>query len=443
MGVDWILACLLGFESISALRDLIWAVSASTMTSRATQQTAQDDLFSAARGRNADLVRSAASVVGVSAIDAPTAEGYPALHLACSDHGGGSAQVVAALVQAGAGVDAVDEAEGYTPLIQAVEADYNGLSEIIAFLVTEGGASLDAAAVSGRTALSHAAGLGQDETVELLLQHGADPHTPDRSGLTPLHHALLGGQLGVLQRMVELGVELDLEATDSRGRNAFHQAVRSKGNASSLIEWLVTLPGAQAAQRRQNNKEETPYMAAAKGFAGELQQHAKLAKGSAGVLPLSRQVTVWPSRPAELLLGAGADASIPDAKGALADALASSALESVRRELEGDGSSVATAATSTDYEDIMTELFPLGPNVPPTPAPGTIVPGDAYPSLRASSAEQNVSTAGHGQDETSGRQAPLAANLLGKMLDSQATTVLFSVVVAALWFAVKPPPDTP
>ncbi len=399
-----------------------------------------DKLHSASIGRNIGVLESALEGVGPSCIDAPSAEGYPALHLACSDHGCGSTAIVEVLVKAGADVNAVDEAEGYTPLIQAVEADYNGLAAIIEFLVTRGGANLDATAVSGRTAMSHAAGLGQDETAELLLSHKADPHMADRSGMTPLHHALVGGQLGVLQRMAELGVQLDLTAADARGRNAFHHAVRSRGNASSLIEWLVTLPSAAAAASAQNQKGETPYMAEAKAFAGQLQQHAKLAKGSTEVLPLSRQVTVWPSRSAELLLSAGADASIPDSKGALADVLATSALDSVRRELEGDGSSVATAATSTDYEDIMTELFPLGPNMPPTPAPGTVVPGDAYPSLQAAGGGQSATAAA--EDKAAARQGdsptaqPSSTNsgFVHRVLESQLTTLLLLVLVALLYF---------
>ena len=411
------------------------------MDSGHEEHNEQEKLFVAARGRNAEAVRTATESSSCF-LNACTPEGYPALHLACSDYGSSSVEVVAALVQAGADVNALDEAEGYTPLIQAVEADYNGLTAVIQYLVTAGGAALDAAAVSGRTAMSHAAGLGQDETVELLLEHGADPHMPDRSGLTPLHHALLGGQLGVLQRLVELGVQFNLQATDSRGRNAFHHAVRSKGNASSLIEWLVTQPGAQEAQTAQNNKGETPYMAAAKAFAQELQQHAKLAKGADEVLPLSRQVTVWPSRSAELLLSVGADATLPDAKGSLPDTLATSALESVRRELEGDGSSVATAATSTDYEDIMTELFPLGPNVPPTPAPGTIVPGDAYPALQPSTAEQGGAAAGsQGGVEDGAASAVKTSGVLERILESQATTLVLLAIVATLWYLAKPPPE--
>ena len=97
----------------------------------------------------------------------------------------GHADVVRALVQAGADVDHVDEG-GFTALTIAV---FRSETEIVAELLTVGDIDLEARALLGRTALILAAGIGLVNTVTLLLQKGADLTARDDLGRTALNWA--------------------------------------------------------------------------------------------------------------------------------------------------------------------------------------------------------------------------------------------------------------
>lgn len=275
-------------------------------------EDATQAIFDCARGSDVAALKALLARHGPAAVAVTDVEGSTPLHVACSGSGSGSVDIVAALVEAGADVDGVDEGAGFTPLVQAVEADYTGLADIIAYLVSTAGAGVNVPDAAGRTPFSHAAGLGQDATVSLLLRRGADAATPDNAGVTPVHHAVLGGQLGVLQHMQELGLPVDITTVDSRGRNALHHALRTKGNATSMLEWLLTLPGVDTALAARTKRGETPYMAAAKAFAKQLHEQAKDAKAAGGGIPLSAQLTIWPDTCGSMLLQAGADHSIPD-----------------------------------------------------------------------------------------------------------------------------------
>ena len=56
-------------------------------------------------------------------------------------------------------------------------------------LLLDGGAAVDATTDEGASALQLAAGSGQLEKSQLLLEHGASPDLRDTKGRTPLHHA--------------------------------------------------------------------------------------------------------------------------------------------------------------------------------------------------------------------------------------------------------------
>lgn len=60
----------------------------------------------------------------------------------------------------------------------------------------------------GRTPLSYAADMGHTDTTNFLLDHGADPESHDRLGLTPLHHAVShrNGHVDVVQALLRVGV---------------------------------------------------------------------------------------------------------------------------------------------------------------------------------------------------------------------------------------------
>jgi ankyrin repeat protein len=94
------------------------------------------------------------------------------------------------------------ELSGFTPLQYAcVKKDVNAVR---CFL--DSGASVDALNVYGETALHYAAKSGNQEMVELLLQHKADPNIQSVSAkVSPLHEACLFGHPDTIIMLVKHG----------------------------------------------------------------------------------------------------------------------------------------------------------------------------------------------------------------------------------------------
>ncbi|KAI0758863.1 ankyrin repeat-containing domain protein [Fomes fomentarius] len=76
---------------------------------------------------------------------------------------------------------------------------------------------------------------GDALSVELLLKHGASPHTKDDAGLTPLHWAVVRGNRVCIRRLIEAGA--DVHAKDGENRTARDMAVELK----SLGPWKRAL----------------------------------------------------------------------------------------------------------------------------------------------------------------------------------------------------------
>jgi uncharacterized protein len=116
-----------------------------------------------------------------------TADGFTALHLA--SYFGGSRAAVELLLERGADPRApARNATRVTPLHSAVAG---GQVDIVAALL-EHGAAVDARQQQGFTALHGAAFTGNRPMMELLLAHGADPDLRDDHGRTAAD--LLAGQ---------------------------------------------------------------------------------------------------------------------------------------------------------------------------------------------------------------------------------------------------------
>jgi truncated hemoglobin YjbI len=93
----------------------------------------------------------------------------------------GGAQVVRALVQAGASVDAADGVKRTTPLHMAAR---RGNVEVAQALL-DCGASIEACDSAGETPLRRAVNCDKVEVARLLLERGADPDSPGSKRLTP------------------------------------------------------------------------------------------------------------------------------------------------------------------------------------------------------------------------------------------------------------------
>lgn len=63
----------------------------------------------------------------------------------------------------------------------------------------------------------------------------ADVNLPDSFGKTPLHNAILGNQVSVVEMLLRSGA--DVKATDERGDTPLHTAVRV-GNEEIVAVWI-------------------------------------------------------------------------------------------------------------------------------------------------------------------------------------------------------------
>ena len=80
---------------------------------------------------------------------------------------------------------------------------------------------LDTVDSTGRSPLSWAAQRGEDKAVRLLLEHGADPNSNDKSNMTPLHYAAQADTPKCLLLLIEYGARI---YQSTRGWTALHNA---------------------------------------------------------------------------------------------------------------------------------------------------------------------------------------------------------------------------
>ncbi|KAK3273520.1 hypothetical protein CYMTET_18244 [Cymbomonas tetramitiformis] len=157
-------------------------------------------------------------------VDAEDGEGRISLTLALA---GGHESVVAALLEAGAGVNA---GTGQRPVHAAAE---RGMVEMLRVLVDKG-AEVDAEDGAGRTALTVALAFGQEAAARALLEAGAGVNAG--TGRRPLHGAAEGGMMEILRELVDKGA--DVEAEDGEGRTALMLALvfGQEAAAQALLE---------------------------------------------------------------------------------------------------------------------------------------------------------------------------------------------------------------
>jgi ankyrin repeat protein len=105
--------------------------------------------------------------------------------------------------------------------------------------------------VDGSTPLVHAAALGKDECVEVLLTHGADPNATNAKGQSALLIASRSGFASIVKLLLQRGANPNI--ADSVGRKPLDK-VASNGDASIAHELLVA--GASAGHTMMYDEDD-------------------------------------------------------------------------------------------------------------------------------------------------------------------------------------------
>jgi hypothetical protein len=140
----------------------------------------------------------------------------------------------------GVAVDALDPERGGTPLLWAA---VTGRAETIELLINHG-ADVNAAGQDGGTALHGAAFLGHEKAVEVLIRGGAKVNAANKRGNTPLDVAVLDE--GTTRYFASL-LQLELNEDDlGRRKTAITESLRlhgaTAGNTSGVADLLMQMP---------------------------------------------------------------------------------------------------------------------------------------------------------------------------------------------------------
>lgn len=125
-----------------------------------------------------------------------------ALHLAAAR---ANAAIVAALIDAGADLEAAGDPVDSHPLHLAAIAD----QPEIATLLIERGADIEARDAEGRTPLMVAAGFRRDKVAAMLIAADADLHAVDSVEMAAIHHAASSGDAELILLLLARGVDVN------------------------------------------------------------------------------------------------------------------------------------------------------------------------------------------------------------------------------------------
>lgn len=221
--------------------------------------------------------------------------------------GGGSIENARLLLMAGADPNLESPHQGQTALKVAAA---RGAANVIPVLL-EAGAVLDHKGgeydhkYSQVTALFIAAAQGQAEAVRLLLERGADPYVEDKWGEPAVSAAARGGHINVVQAFANAGVSLDYVSS-----TGVTPLLAAAGDFEANWEMYVYLLGAGA-----NVNAQIP-------------KNAKMDADFIGMSPL--MLAAEGQGEVFLLLAAGADPSLRNAKDRTAADIAAARLEEAK-----------------------------------------------------------------------------------------------------------------
>ncbi len=155
-------------------------------------------------------------------------EGFSALHTAAF---GGQLEIVQMLAGAGMKLDQVSEGKAMTALHTAA---YNGHTAVVKYLL-EQKMAVDGRDGEGKSALIHAASGPFPETVQVLLDAGANVNLADQTeGFTALMTAAAEGQLEVVKLLMAHGADPTMEDVDQDTALSFAM----KRRQTEVVEFL-------------------------------------------------------------------------------------------------------------------------------------------------------------------------------------------------------------
>jgi ankyrin repeat protein/predicted O-methyltransferase YrrM len=168
----------------------------------------------------------------------------------------GNAPSIRSLLAGGAQIN-IRDTEGSTLL--HIAALYQNHENIAALL--EGGPEIDEANSEGDTPLHQAVRRSDNlQAVELLLQHGADANTPDRTGKNVLQVAAASNQKDYIRILVSQGI--DINSQDGDGNTALHyplnNAVRNRMFLPYITETVKVLMEEGADPLIKNKEGKSP-----------------------------------------------------------------------------------------------------------------------------------------------------------------------------------------
>lgn len=147
------------------------------------------------------------------------------------------------LVRGGADINARNE-EGLTLLQMAVRDRMDDIAEkLLSF-----GADVNLKSLqNGYTALHYAADKGDEDLIDLLLAHKADPNITGNRKQSPLHIAAEGGEEDIVKKLVAAGTDVLLEdhlkrtagrTADIQAQQTFHFAAEAYHNITEFLKEL-------------------------------------------------------------------------------------------------------------------------------------------------------------------------------------------------------------
>ncbi|KAJ8032451.1 Annexin A7 [Holothuria leucospilota] len=104
-------------------------------------------------------------------------------------------------------------------------------------------------------------GEGNPDTVQDLLDEGADPNSENKDGIPALMMATINNHLDAAEVLMEEGATISTKASARKGNTALHEAVLLGPDGQEIIELLLEN---NASPKTKNTKGETPYDLAVK-----------------------------------------------------------------------------------------------------------------------------------------------------------------------------------